>query len=50
MIYSFNNLHNPNYSMFKTKNHHAYIIMMINKESFINKKSHNDSIKNRYDS
>ena len=29
---------NPNYSMFKTKTHHAYIIMMINKESYINKK------------
>ena len=36
--------------MFKTKSHHAYIIMMINKESYIKKKSHNDSIKNRYDS
>ena len=30
--------------------HNAYIIMMINKESYIKKKSHKDSIKNRYDS
>ena len=44
-----NNLHNPNYSMFKTKTHNAYIIM-INKESYIKKKSHNDSIKNHHDS
>ena len=29
---------------------HAYIIIMINKESYIKKKSHNDSIKNCYDS
>ena len=36
--------------MFKTKTHNAYIIMMINKESYIKKKSHNDSIKNHYDS
>ena len=36
--------------MFKTKSHHAYIIMMINKESYIKKKSHKDSIKNPYDS
>ena len=36
--------------MFKTKSHHAYIIMMINKESYIKKKSNKDSIKNRYDS
>ena len=50
ILYSFNNLHNPNYSMFKTKTHNAYIIIMINKESYIKKKSHNDSIKNRYDS
>ena len=50
ILYSFNNLHNPNYSMFKTKTHHAYIIMMINKESYIKKKSHKDSIKNYYDS
>ena len=49
MLYSFNNLHNPNYSMFKTKTHHAYIIM-INKESYIKKKSHNDSIKYHHDS
>ena len=28
----------------------AYLIMMINKESYIKKKSHNDSNKNRYDS
>ena len=35
--------------MFKTKTHHAYIIM-INKESYIKKKSHKDSIKNPYDS
>lgn len=31
ILYSFNNLHNPNYSMFKTKTHNAYIIIMINK-------------------
>ena len=31
MLYYFNNLHTPNYSMFKTKTHHAYIIMIINK-------------------
>ena len=36
--------------MFKTKTHNAYIIIMINKESYIKKKSHKDSIKNRYDS
>ena len=42
--------HNPNYSMFKTKTHNAYIIIMINKESYIKKKSHNDSIKNHHDS
>ena len=36
-------------SMFKTKTHNAYIIM-INKESYIKIKSHKDSIKNRYDS
>ena len=41
ILYSFNNLHNPNYSMFKTKSHHAYIIMMINKESYI---THKDCI------
>ena len=45
MLYSFNNLHNPNYSMFKTKTHNAYIIIMINKESYIKKKSHKDSIR-----
>ena len=39
ILYSFNNLHNPNYSMFKTKTHNAYIIMMINKESYIKKES-----------
>ena len=36
--------------MFKTKSHNAYIIIMINKESYIKKKSHNDSIKNHHDS
>ena len=36
--------------MFKTKTHNAYIIIMINKESYIKKKSHNDSIKNHHDS
>ena len=36
--------------MFKTKTHNAYIIMKIYKEYYIKKKSHNDSIKNRYDS
>ena len=45
ILYSFNNLHNPNYSMFKTKTHNAYIIIMINKESYIKKKSHKDSIR-----
>ncbi len=30
--------------MFKTKTHNAYIIM-INKDSYIKKKSHNDSIR-----
>ena len=34
--------------MFKTKTHNAYIIM-INKEPYIKKNSHNDSIKNHYD-
>ena len=36
--------------MFKTKMHYDYIIIMINKESYIKKKSHKDSIKNHYDS
>ena len=31
--------------MFKTKTHNAYIIIMINKESYIKKKSHKDSIR-----
>ena len=38
ILYSFNNLHNPNYSMFKTMTHNAHIIMMINKESYIKEK------------
>ena len=33
-----------NYSMFKIKTHNAYIIK-INKESYIKKKSHKDSIR-----
>ena len=28
ILYSFINLHNPNHSMFKTKTHNAYIIMI----------------------
>jgi len=36
--------------IYQQKIHHAYIIMMINKESYIKKKSHKDSIKNYYDS
>lgn len=36
--------------MFKTKTHNAYIIMMINKESYIKTISHNGSIKNHHDS
>ena len=31
--------------MFITKTHNAYIIIMINKESYIKKTSHNDSIR-----
>ena len=31
--------------MFKTKTHNAYIIIMINKESYIKKKSYKDSIR-----
>ena len=41
----FYNLDNPSNSMFKTKTHNANIIIMINKESYIKKKSHKDSIR-----
>lgn len=36
--------------MLKIKTHNAYIIIKIYKESYIKKKSHNDSFKNRCDS